>query len=72
MTTMLISKQVMQRCCMGRTTLNNRTKRGGPGYDCDFPKPVKLSARRNAWFAAEIDAYINRKAAERTKFSAEK
>jgi predicted DNA-binding transcriptional regulator AlpA len=32
----------------------------------DLPKPVKLSASRNGWIEAEINAWIEARAAERT------
>jgi predicted DNA-binding transcriptional regulator AlpA len=32
-----------------------------------FPKPVKLSAVRNAWRADEIDAWIEQRIAERDR-----
>ena len=35
-----------------------------------FPKPVKLSAVRNAWRADEIDAWIEQRIAERDRVSA--
>jgi prophage regulatory protein len=31
----------------------------------NFPKPIKLSERSSGWFEDEIDAYLERKAAER-------
>ena len=30
-----------------------------------FPKPVKIGAARNAWVESEIDAWIDRRIAER-------
>ena len=30
-----------------------------------FPRPVKLSQSRNAWIAAEVDAWLKSKIAER-------
>jgi len=35
-----------------------------------FPKPVKLSAVRNAWRADEIDAWIDQRIAERDQVTA--
>ncbi len=35
------------------------------GRDGWFPKPVKLSERASGWFEDEIDAFLERRAAER-------
>jgi predicted DNA-binding transcriptional regulator AlpA len=32
-----------------------------------FPKPVKLSASRNAWLADEVDAWVAERIAERDR-----
>jgi prophage regulatory protein len=36
-----------------------------------FPKPVKLSASRNAWLETEVDAWIKQHVAQRDTVSAE-
>jgi prophage regulatory protein len=38
--------------------------------DNKFPKPVKLSATRNAWRADEVDAWIAQRIAERDQVAA--
>lgn len=62
----LTSAEVMAKCRIGRTTLNNRTKEGSKGYDCDFPSSFKMGLRRNGWFSDEIDKYLMKKACRRT------
>ena len=40
-------------------------------YDADFPAPIPLGQRKTVWDEAEIDAYMERKAAKRFEFKAE-
>lgn len=50
---------VMARTSLKRSQLYAMMERG------EFPRPVKLSARSNAWAEPEIDAFIEARIAER-------
>ncbi len=43
-------------------TLRARTSEKSRGHDPDFPKPFKISRRKNAWFVADLLEYVNKKA----------
>lgn len=68
MSAMFLSKEVRDLCRITRTTLHSRTKPNSPGFDPDFPHPVKLSPRLNGWLVTELEKYLERKADERTNF----
>lgn len=50
---------VMQKTALGRDSVYRGAREGW------FPKPVKLSERASGWFEDEIDAFLERRAAER-------
>lgn len=37
------------------------------GHEKWFPKPIKLSERASGWFEDEIDAFLEKRAAERDR-----
>lgn len=60
-TKLLNEKQVCKdKVGFSRATLYDAIKRG------IFPRPIKISAMRNAWLESEIDEWIAKRAAERT------
>jgi prophage regulatory protein len=40
------------------------------GHEGWFPKPIKLSERASGWFEDEIDAFLEKRAAERDQSAA--
>ncbi|WP_084412073.1 AlpA family phage regulatory protein [Fulvimarina manganoxydans] len=56
----LISEQkACERACFSRWTINELVRRG------DFPKPVKISDKRKAYVADEVDAWVEARIAAR-------
>ena len=51
--------QVMDKVSLGRDSVY---KGGREGW---FPKPIKLGERASGWFEDEIDAFLEKRAAER-------
>lgn len=61
---LLSTKQVAQRLSIGRTSLWQLTKQD------DFPKTIQVTVGRKAYVAAEIDAWIKTRMAERDQVAA--
>ena len=53
--------QVIDKVGFGRDTIYRGVREGW------FPKHFKLSERASAWFEDEIDAFLEQRAAERSK-----
>lgn len=51
--------QVMERTSLRRSTIYEMMKRG------EFPRPIKASARSNAWLPTEVDKFIADRIADR-------
>jgi len=51
--------QVIERTSLKRSTIYEMMGNGS------FPKPVKLNLRSNGWIEAEIDAWLDRRVAQR-------
>jgi len=59
MTILLRLPAVLDRTALSRSRVYDLLERG------DFPRPVKLSGRINAWPSDEIDAWIQSRIADR-------
>lgn len=58
-------KEVMHLTRLGRATIYNMLNPKNKSYDSTFPKQIKLSTNRVGWLAAEINAWIESKIAQR-------
>ena len=59
-------KQVSDRIGLARSTIYDYLNAKSPRHDRTFPTPIKLGAASVGWFEAEIDQWIDTKAAART------
>lgn len=57
-------KDVIRKVGLGRDSIYRGAKEGW------FPKPIKLSERASAWFEDEIDAFLEKRGAERDQQAA--
>lgn len=58
-------RDVQQLTKLGRSTLYELLKRGGPRYDASFPRPFALGPRARGYSQAEVLAWLEQKAAQR-------
>jgi prophage regulatory protein len=61
---MLRLNDVIKKVGLGRDSIYRLARGKG------FPKPIKLGERASAWFEDEVDAYLEKRAAERDQQAA--
>lgn len=54
-------KEVLQIVGVSRSTWYGFLREGGPSFDPDCPKPVKIGQKCVAWVLSEVEAYVEKK-----------